>query len=1522
MINRITNKNGVKLLAAIAVFAIALVGLSAVPAVATDCDATGFAADTSAEVTKEVLEINNKDDLIAFANSVNEGGNYYFGKTVNLKADIDLEGEKWTPVGQTGGYGAAAMFCGTFNGNDHTISNMTIVLDSWNDDVGESLKKENDTGLHGQFASGFFGFIDAHGATIKDITFENANVTGHHYVGVVAGYVNGVIENCDVRNSTITNIHEDDESCGDKTGTIAGYVGPYDSKLTECTAKDCKVFGARDAGQLVGCADIGTIFQDCGVTNVTVSKEPTKECRGTNIVNDFAGRVDGSKGYKEVDHVRTYFSESQKITEDTDANFVLKSKDAKITIVKGATYSGAIVYENNRITFKNLKAGEDVTIAPGSLTISGTIDASQTVEITASGEIKINNVAVTVPEGSSTTTESGLTITADGSVDTTVSITGNLTVGANATLVIGCTIESGDDTAKITNNGKIVQETGADLSGIPIEGKAVINDSNDSEMSSVSVGGESDIGITTFPAKQIVTVNGSWTLINGANITIKGKLVVPEGATLTIEAGAKLTLDNNAIAEIDGTVVIAENDEDHTATFNVKSGDVTVEGDLQIAGAFVIEKGKLTVKSGSDASVEETGSLKVGADGNVIIEKSASFDIYGAIDAAKIKNNGTLTFDSKVPSEKSTITMEKNGVLNIVNLTAVDGGELEVVDKQNNSVTITVGTTGAAIAGGNIVATVSGLKVNEKFIAETISEGTDKYSMIVTGDLGVTYSYIAVGSEDEPAEMSATATIAIQAVSNATEIAEGLTIGEKVTVKNEGALIISSTVDATKGTFQNSGILTISGEGIISVKALQIISETDVNATKYTVGTGANAVTYYVTIDKALATANAGTATDFTVVGKQTVSASATLPAKTKLDVTGSTFMIGTSEKTDITLTIASGATVKESSASEIIVHGTLYAEDKTNIISAVRENIISDVYSEQIDEKEKPVRNGWAKWTNVYSALSEASENQIIKASNNLTISKDLVIPAGVVLDTNGHEMEVNEDVVVTVNGTLFVNGKTVKLAVATEDGKKAAEITVSGFVKSDSEIEDAVKAGDSAYAIPGAYYSIDSVNYVTTVENAAKVITTTYGQTVILKGGEITTKDVTFTGTGDKVAHIIVKTKVKFGTFTLDEADITFENQSVEGTITNSVGTVKILGQTSPLKFISSNVGEVKTLTATGTLEAQGTVNSEFEVTGTVSVEHSHLDSATVEGTLNVIGTTTINTLLVNGTVVVTEDGSLDSTTATIMGTISAEEGEAKATIKAIFIGITEDYATVGASATVVGNITLATTGYALVEPSSSVTEKITKDSTAKTEFYIDNVLYLTAFVNEASDETIDKKIVEIDAHIEDARFEGWYHNGTKVNSDVRLGAMSSVSAEIELDIYEINIVVGAGIENIAIDGVIYDFEPTSDCMTVVAGTHTVSYTLKSNYSGTPTLTVNGEKQSGMTFITSGTPSDSGNIKYNLQLSGVAASEPTTPVTPVQPIVTSDDDGMGLTEYLLIVLVVLAAILVIIVSIRMMRS
>ena len=70
------------------------------------------------------LIINTYEELKTFRDSVNNGTNSY--TTVKLGADIDMNGDDWTPIGFNNGNGTIKSFSGTFDGQGHVISNMKI----------------------------------------------------------------------------------------------------------------------------------------------------------------------------------------------------------------------------------------------------------------------------------------------------------------------------------------------------------------------------------------------------------------------------------------------------------------------------------------------------------------------------------------------------------------------------------------------------------------------------------------------------------------------------------------------------------------------------------------------------------------------------------------------------------------------------------------------------------------------------------------------------------------------------------------------------------------------------------------------------------------------------------------------------------------------------------------------------------------------------------------------------------------------------------------------------------------------------------------------------------------------------------------------------------------------------------------------------------------------------------------------------------------------------------------------------
>lgn len=160
---------------------------------------------------------------------------------------------------------------------------------------------------------------------------------------------------------------------------------------------------------------------------------------------------------------------------------------------------------------------------------------------------------------------------------------------------------------------------------------------------------------------------------------------------------------------------------------------------------------------------------------------------------------------------------------------------------------------------------------------------------------------------------------------------------------------------------------------------------------------------------------------------------------------------------------------------------------------------------------------------------------------------------------------------------------------------------------------------------------------------------------------------------------------------------------------------------------------------------------------------------------------------------------------------------------------------------------------------------------------------------------------------APVVDGEFLGWKNSsGTSVGyNTITVGAADKVYADIDYEIYNVTIVADNGIGTVALDGIVLaKVNNTFYAYDLKAGTHTITYELKSGYEGTIKMTVDGKAVSGLSFTLSGTD----DVDVNITLSGTTPSVTPTP----EP---SGDDGMGITEYLLIVLVVIVAA-------RMMRS
>ncbi len=172
-----------------------------------------------------------------------------------LTADITLTGE-WTPIGTD----YKNSYTGTFDGGNHTISGLTV--------------KGSDEN------AGLFGYIGKDGGTVKNVVLENVQITSDYqygYVGGVAGYSRGNIENCSVSGSVSSRC------------TAGGVVGQqFGGSITLC-GSSATVKGTGEVGGVAGKTDNSATLTACYATgNVTFERAST--------INTFAGGVVGSNG--------------------------------------------------------------------------------------------------------------------------------------------------------------------------------------------------------------------------------------------------------------------------------------------------------------------------------------------------------------------------------------------------------------------------------------------------------------------------------------------------------------------------------------------------------------------------------------------------------------------------------------------------------------------------------------------------------------------------------------------------------------------------------------------------------------------------------------------------------------------------------------------------------------------------------------------------------------------------------------------------------------------------------------------------------------------------------------------------------------------------------------------------------------------------------------------------------------------------------------------------------------------------
>lgn len=198
--------------------------------VITYCDFLGEASGADGSAEHPYL-ISTPSDLNLLATNVNSGVSTYSGKHFLQTANLIYDGTEnnYTAIGTS-----SHAFSGHYDGGEKTISGINI--------------KKTGTDTNADCYLGIFGYVD--GGAIEKLALAGSTIVGYRYVGGIAGYLKGTVENCRVENNVTVS------TGGQNSGNqdFGGVVGRFESGTVQGCV--CGASVIRTSGSLSFCGGI------------------------------------------------------------------------------------------------------------------------------------------------------------------------------------------------------------------------------------------------------------------------------------------------------------------------------------------------------------------------------------------------------------------------------------------------------------------------------------------------------------------------------------------------------------------------------------------------------------------------------------------------------------------------------------------------------------------------------------------------------------------------------------------------------------------------------------------------------------------------------------------------------------------------------------------------------------------------------------------------------------------------------------------------------------------------------------------------------------------------------------------------------------------------------------------------------------------------------------------------------------------------------------------------------------------
>lgn len=572
------------------------------------------------------------------------------------------------------------------------------------------------------------------------------------------------------------------------------------------------------------------------------------------------------------------------------------------------------------------------------------------------------------------------------------------------------------------------------------------------------------------------------------------------------------------------------------------------------------------------------------------------------------------------------------------------------------------------------------------------------------------------------------------------------------------------------------------------------------------------------------------------------------------------------------------------------------------------------------------------------------------------------------------------------------------------------AGSIVVNGYVEYSTDALP-ITMGSAVYDASGAYYSITDKGvktlYLTTYTNGAADAPKADSRTVEFKaasGETIVLGNLTLKGEDGKDVKIIAYADTTARAIAMENASFTItDNSLVDATFTKGSDSVAVKGQVGPTDLIISTdkIGTTAVMTVAGAINDYA-VNSKGEavavdetgavafstavsfvgniymlaelnltvdkvaVSGNLVINGPKGSSAapttlTIERDMDVTGTVDIKngstvtvgkTLAVSGTITIS-DGKLDASKATVTvssgASIDASAKDSTGTVSIasfsaniLYVGVTagDFIKTTGADpASVKGEATIG--AYVLASPDAVLPEKITKEDGdyIGTKFMVEGKDYLRSYTTPSNASAL--KISAVTAKVVDKKFIGWYsdvlkkNSNDKANENVTIGTTGweTVSASLNPYIYTIEVSTDGGINYITAGGKLLTSVPgkgdTYHITGLEKGTYQLAISAKTGYDVSKVKIYDEKNEPTSMAVTVGGETSEKTYRFSM-----IGSEPAGSSDSSKDIVEAIDKNTeavkgqsngsdpGLTDILLIILVVLIAIMAVIVALRLMRS